>query len=461
MPRIEKDFLGELEVPGEVYYGVQTMRALENFKITDIPIAIEPRFVAALGYVKKAAALANLELGSLPNEIGPAIIKACDAVIAGELDQQFVVDVIQGGAGTSTNMNANEVIANRALEELGQPKGAYEIVHPNNHVNCSQSTNDAYPTALRVALLLIIPDLADGLQELSAAFRQKADEFKSIGKIGRTQLQDAVPMTLGQEFAAFANTIVEDVERLVSVKTLFYEVNLGATAIGTGLNTPPGYAAKAVTNLAQLTGLPFVSSVDLIEATWDAGAYVQLSGVLRRIAVKLSKICNDLRLLSSGPRTGFNEINLPPMQPGSSIMPGKVNPVIPEVVNQIAFQAMGMDVAIAMAAEAGQLQLNAMEPLIAYNLFSMLESLKRGCRALALRCVQGITANPEVCARHLNNSLSVAAVLNTLLGYEKSCALAKEATECGSTIRELVIKKGIMDEKQFDELLGLKSQLES
>lgn len=456
MPRVEKDFLGELEMPDHAYYGVQTQRAMDNFKITDIPISIEPRFVSALGYVKKAAALANLELGVLPPEIGPAIIKACDAVIAGELNHHFTVDVIQGGAGTSTNMNANEVIANRALEELGLAKGSYDIVHPNNHVNCSQSTNDAYPTALRVALLLIIPDLIRAMQDLSVDFRRKADEFKQIMKIGRTQLQDAVPMTLGQEFGAFATTIVEDVERLETVKALFYEVNIGATAIGTGLNAVPGYTEKVVEHLSGLTGLPLVSSLDLIEATWDTGAYVQLSGVLRRIAVKLSKICNDLRLLSSGPRAGFNEINLPPMQPGSSIMPGKVNPVIPEVVNQIAFQTVGMDVSIAMAAEAGQLQLNAMEPLIAYNLFTMLETLKRGCRVLGKRCVQGITANEEICARHLNNSLSIVTALNPIIGYEKSCALAKEAAASGQTIRELILKKGIMDEKQCDELLCFK-----
>ena len=375
--RLEHDFLGEKEIPDSVYYGVQTLRALENFKITDIPISIEPRFVQALGYVKKAAALANMDLGVLPDEIARAIIAACDAVIAGELNDQFVVDVIQGGAGTSTNMNANEVIANKALEILGHEKGRYEIVHPNNHVNCSQSTNDAYPTAFRLALLLIIPDLMEALQSLSQAFRDKADEFKDILKMGRTQLQDAVPMSLGQEIGAFATTITEDVERLKVVSSLFNEINLGATAIGTGINAPPGYAPVAVDHLKKLTGLPMQTSVDLIEATWDTGAYVQLSGLLRRIAVKLSKICNDLRLLSSGPRAGLNEINLPKMQPGSSIMPGKVNPVIPEVVNQIAFEVIGMDVTVTLAAEAGQLQLNVMEPIMAFELFMMLET--SGC----------------------------------------------------------------------------------
>ena len=350
--------MGEKEISDSVYYGVQTLRALENFKITDIPISIGPRFVQALGYVKKAAALANMDLGVLPDEIARAIIAACDAVIAGELNDQFVVDVIQGGAGASTNMNANEVIANKALEILGHEKGRYEIVHPNNHVNCSQSTNDAYPTAFRLALLLIIPDLMEALQSLSQAFRDKAEEFKDILKMGRTQLQDAVPMSPGQEFGAFATTITDDVERLKVVSSLFHEINLGATAIGTGINAPPGHAPVAVDHLKKLTGLPMQTSVDLIEASWDTGAYAQLSGLLRRIAVKLSKICNDLRLLSSGPRTGLNEINLPKMQPGSSIMPGKVNPVIPEVVNQIAFEVIGMDVTVTLAAEAGQLHIN-------------------------------------------------------------------------------------------------------
>lgn len=454
-PRIEKDFLGAKAIPPDAYYGVQTQRAIENFRITDISISLEPRMIQAFGYVKKAAAMANMDLEVLPENVGKAIVAACDAVIAGELNDHFVVDVIQGGAGTSTNMNANEVIANKALELLGRSKGDYGLVHPNNHVNCSQSTNDAYPTAFRVALLLIIPSLIDAVKSLSTAFRSKADDFESILKMGRTQLQDAVPMTLGQEFGAFATTIAEDVERLEIVKTLFYEVNLGATAIGTGLNTPPGYAQKAVETLSALTDLPLKQSADLIEATWDTGAYVQLSGVLKRLAVKLSKICNDLRLLSSGPRAGFNEINLPRMQPGSSIMPGKVNPVIPEVVNQIAYQVIGMDVTISLAAEAGQLQLNVMEPVIAFNLFTMLEMLKRGCQVLEERCVLGITANADRCRELVLNSVGIVTALNPVIGYEASAEIAKQALETGKSVHDLVLEKGLLSKEKLDAILSM------
>ncbi len=457
--RTEHDFLGEKEIPNSCYYGIQTLRAVENFKITDIPISIEPRFVQALGHVKKAAALANMDLGVLPENIGKAITEACDAVIAGDFDGQFVVDVIQGGAGTSTNMNANEVIANVALEILGHEKGQYEIVHPNNHVNCSQSTNDAYPTAFRLALLLVIPALMEALQSLSEAFREKAGEFKDIIKMGRTQLQDAVPMSLGQEFGAFATTILEDVERLKVVSGLFYEINLGATAIGTGVNAPPGYAPVVVDHLKKLTGLPMATSMDLIEATSDTGAYVQLSGVLRRVAVKLSKICNDLRLLSSGPTAGFNEINLPKMQPGSSIMPGKVNPVIPEVVNQIAFEVIGMDVTVTLSAEAGQLQLNVMEPIMAFELFMMLEMLKRGSRVLENRCVKGITANAEHCRNLVLNSIGIVTVLNPIIGYEKSAEIAKQALATGKSVREIVIEEGLIEKDKLEELLSVENLL--
>ena len=455
--RIEHDFLGEKEISNDVYYGVQTLRAVENFKITDIPISIEPKMMKALGYVKKAAAMANMDLGVLSEEIGEAIVKACDAVIQGELDDQFVVDAVQGGAGTSTNMNANEVIANKALEILGHEKGQYDIVHPNNHINCSQSTNDAYPTAFRTALLLIIPKLTEAMASLSVALREKAKEFSDVLKMGRTQLQDAVPMTLGQEFGAFATTIAEDVERLVVVKELFYEVNLGATAIGTGINAPSGYRALAVDYLAQLTGLPMKSSADLVEATWDTGAYVQLSGVLRRIAVKLSKICNDLRLLSSGPRAGFNEINLPKMQPGSSIMPGKVNPVIPEVVNQIAFKVIGMDVTVTLASEAGQLQLNVMEPVIAFDLFVMLEMLQRGCRVLEDKCIRGITANRDRCMELVLGSIGIVTALNPIIGYEASAAIAKEALETGRSVHDLALEKGLIEKEKLDEILSVKN----
>jgi len=455
--RTEHDFLGEKEIPADVYYGVQTVRALENFRITDIPISIEPCMVQALGCVKKAAALANMDLGVLPEEVGGAIAAACDEVVAGRLDDQFVVDVIQGGAGTSTNMNANEVIANKALEILGRKKGDYDVVHPNNHVNCSQSTNDAYPTAFRLALLLIIPKLREAMVALSAAFRAKAEAFSDVIKMGRTQLQDAVPMTLGQEFGAFATTIGEDVDRLDTVKELFYEINLGATAIGTGINAPPGYAPVAIDHLRRLTGYPLVRSADLVEATWDTGAYVQLSGLLRRLAVKLSKICNDLRLLSSGPRAGLNEINLPRLQPGSSIMPGKVNPVIPEVVNQIAFQVIGMDVTITMAAEAGQLQLNVMEPVIAFDLFQMLEMLQRGCRVLETRCVAGITANREHCRSMVMNSIGIVTALNPVIGYEASAAVAKEALATGRSVYDLVLEKGLVTKEKLDRIFSMEN----
>ncbi|MFH1999317.1 MAG: aspartate ammonia-lyase [Planctomycetota bacterium] len=455
--RIEKDFLGEKKIPAEAYYGVQTLRAMENFKITDIPISISPRMIKALGYVKKAAAMANMDLGVLPSEIGEAIVKACDYIISGELLKQFKVDVIQGGAGTSTNMNANEVIANKALEILGHEKGCYEIVHPNNHVNCSQSTNDVYPTAFRIALLLIIPDLVDAMLSLQKAFKQKGVEFSEVLKMGRTQLQDAVPMTLGQEFNAFATTISEDVDRINTVKQLFEEINLGATAIGTGINAPPGYMPVAVHHLKKITGLPLRASEDLVEATWDTGAFVQLSGVLKRVASKLSKICNDLRLLSSGPRAGFNEINLPQMQPGSSIMPGKVNPVIPEVVNQIAFQVIGMDLTITLASEAGQLQLNVMEPVMAFNLINMLNMLRRGCHVLEEKCIRGITANKDHCRDLVLNSIGIVTALNPVIGYESSAKVAKEALATGRSVYDIVLEKKLMEKEKLDQILSIEN----
>jgi aspartate ammonia-lyase len=453
--RIEHDLLGVKEIPIDVYFGIQTLRAVENFKITDIPISIEPKMIKALGYVKKAAAMANMDLGVLPRDVGEVIIAACDAVISEELNDQFVVDSIQGGAGTSTNMNANEVIANKALEILGQNKGRYDIVHPNNHVNCSQSTNDAYPTAIRLALLLIIPELENSLTSLSSAFQTKAMEFQTIIKMGRTHLQDAVPMTLAQEFGAFATTIKEDVDRLESARSLFYEVNLGATAIGTGINAPPGYASLVIDNLSKLTGLPITRSIDLIESSWDTGAYIQLSGVLRRVAVKLSKICNDLRLLSSGPRAGFNEINLPLLQPGSSIMPGKVNPVIPEVVNQIAFQVIGMDLTVTLASEAGQLQLNVMEPVMAFDLFVMLEMLQRGCCVLEDKCVRGITANRDRCREMVMNSIGIVTALNPVIGYEGSTLIAMEALATGRAVYDIALEKSGIDKETLDQIFSI------
>ncbi len=455
--RIESDFLGERQISSDVYYGIQTLRAIENFHITNIPISREPRMVRALGYVKKAAALANMDRGLLESRIGEAIVKACDEVIEGNLDNYFIVDALQGGAGTSTNMNANEVIANKALEILGYEKGRYDIIHPNDQVNLCQSTNDVYPTALRIALLLLIPELMESMRALSQTFRKKAHTFKSILKMGRTQLQDAVPMTLGQEFHAFATTITEDVQRLANSMTLFHEINLGATAIGSGINAPDEYRHLVLNRLREISGLSLKSSRDLFEATWDTGAYVQLSGVLKRIAIKLSKICNDLRLLSSGPRTGFGEINLPKAQPGSSIMPGKVNPVIPEVVNQIAFQVIGMDVTVSLASEAGQLQLNAMEPVMIFDLFFMLSILRRGCKVLEERCVRGITANKERCRDLVLNSIGIVTVLAPFIGYGAAAAIAEQASKTGQSIQETARQSGLIDSELIDKMFSIEN----
>jgi len=455
--RIEHDFLGEREIPDSAYYGVQTLRGKENFHITGIPISHASSFITSFGYVKKAAALANRDLDVLEPAIADAICAACDRLIAGELHDQFIVDVIQGGAGTSTNMNANEVIANKALELLGHPKGTYDIVHPNNHVNCSQSTNDAYPTAFRLSLYIEIGQLIEQLGLLRDAFARKGVEFADVLKMGRTQLQDAVPMTLGQEFESFAVNIGEDIRRLEEARMLVTEVNLGATAIGTSINAPEGYPALSVQYLREVSGIPVTLSQNLIEATWDNGAYVQVSGVLKRVAVKLSKICNDLRLLSSGPRCGFNEINLPRLQPGSSIMPGKVNPVIPEVVNQVCYLVIGNDVTVTFAAEAGQLQLNVMEPVLAYCLFQSIEVLTRACATLRERCVDGITANAEHTHAMVMNSVGIVTALNPILGYEQSAAIAKEAFETGGSVIDIVRSKGLLSEEKLAEIFSLEN----
>lgn len=455
--RIEHDFLGEREIPDSAYYGVQTLRGKENFHITGIPISHASSFITSFGYVKKAAALANRDLDVLEPAIADAICAACDRIIAGELHDQFIVDVIQGGAGTSTNMNANEVIANKALELLGHPKGTYDVVHPNNHVNCSQSTNDAYPTAFRLSLYIEIGQLIEQLGLLRDAFARKGDEFADVLKMGRTQLQDAVPMTLGQEFESFAVNIGEDIRRLEEARMLVTEVNLGATAIGTSINAPEGYPALSVQYLREVSGIPVTLSQNLIEATWDNGAYVQVSGVLKRVAVKLSKICNDLRLLSSGPRCGFNEINLPRLQPGSSIMPGKVNPVIPEVVNQVCYLVIGNDVTVTFAAEAGQLQLNVMEPVLAYCLFQSIEVLTRACATLRERCVDGITANAEHTHAMVMNSVGIVTALNPILGYEQSAAIAKEAFETGGSVIDIVRSKGLLSEEKLAEIFSLEN----
>jgi aspartate ammonia-lyase len=452
--RTESDMLGERDVPDDALYGIQTLRALENFPITGVAIREFPSLVAALATVKASAALANMELGLLEAAVGDVIVKACEEIREGRHHEHFLVDVIQGGAGTSTNMNANEVIANRALELRGRPRGDYQTVHPNNHVNLSQSTNDVYPTAVKLALHGSIESLRAAMSQLASAFLAKGDEFSPHIKMGRTQLQDAVPMTLGQEFTAFGHTILEDVERLSEAQALIREINMGATAIGTRINAPPAYAEHVRSHLARLTGLPLITAPDLIEATADTGAFVQLSGVLKRCAVKLSKICNDLRLLSSGPRAGLGEINLPALQPGSSIMPGKVNPVIPEVVNQICFDVIGGDVTVTLAAEAGQLQLNVFEPIIAYRLLRSIETLRNGCVVLRERCIDGITANPARMRQFVEQSIGIVTALVPTIGYEKASAIAKEALETQRGVYELVLEKGLLSRDQLDRLLN-------
>jgi aspartate ammonia-lyase len=452
--RREKDLLGEREIPADRYFGVQTLRAVENFPITGIPIAQYPHLIKALAAVKHAAALANRDLELLESEKAAVIAKAAEEIRAGALHHEFVVDVIQGGAGTSTNMNANEVIANRALELSGHKKGEYAVIHPNNHVNLSQSTNDVYPTALRIAAQFALHELESALGQLKDAFIAKSREFDDIVKMGRTQLQDAVPMTLGQEFHAYGVTIGEDIDRLREAGTLIREINMGATAIGTGINTDPRYAEIVRRHLSAVTGLDLVTSPDLVEATQDTGAFVQLSGILKRIAVKVSKICNDLRLLSSGPRAGLNEINLPAMQPGSSIMPGKVNPVIPEVVNQVCFQVVGNDLTVTMAAEAGQLQLNVFEPVIAFNLFQSVDMLSQACHVMREKCVVGITANRDRIRQLLERSIGIVTALVPYIGYEKASAVAQEALEADRGVYELVLEKGWLTREQLDEVLS-------
>ncbi|MBN2469273.1 MAG: aspartate ammonia-lyase [Anaerolineae bacterium] len=451
--RTEQDSLGERRIPEESYYGVQTLRAVENFPISDVPISKYPFLIKALGCIKQAAAMANLDLGLLDPEVAKAIIAAAEEVRQGALARHFAVDVIQGGAGTSTNMNANEVIANRALELLGYARGEYAHVHPLNHVNLSQSTNDVYPTALKIALHLAIDDLIQAMGELRDGFTAKAAEFADVIKMGRTQLQDAVPMTLGQEFSTYAVMLEEDIERLREVAQLIVEINMGATAIGTGINAHPEFAVQVCQHLRALTGLPLVIAPNLVEATQDTGVFVQVSGVLKRVAVKLSKTANDLRLLSSGPRTGLGEINLPPLQPGSSIMPGKVNPVIPEVVNQVAFEVIGNDLIVTMAAQAGQLQLNVMEPVVAYALFNSLTHLRNACRVFQTRCVAGITANREHLRRMVENSIGIVTALNPYIGYDQSAAIAKEALSSGRGVVELVLEHGLLTREQVDEIL--------
>lgn len=452
--RTEKDLLGEKEVPYEALYGVQTLRALENFPITGEPLREYPELIEAIAAVKEAATLANHDLKLIDDERMDVIVRAAREIRAGRHHEHFLVDMIQGGAGTSTNMNANEVIANRALELLNRPRGDYEMVSPNSHVNLSQSTNDVYPTAVRLALHISIEGFRKELRLLCDAFALKGKEFAPMLKMGRTQMQDAVPMTLGQEFMAFAHTMGEDVDRLGEAQLLIREINLGATAIGTGINAPPGYAELARKHLSAIVGVTLITAPDLVEATSDTGAFVQLSGVMKRTAVKLSKICNDLRLLSSGPRAGFGEINLPPMQPGSSIMPGKVNPVIPEVVNQVCFDVIGGDVTVTMAAEGGQLQLNAFEPVIAYRLLRSIDTMRNACQVLRERCVNGITANVDRMRYFVEHSIGIVTALVPVIGYEAATDIAKTALDSGRGVFEIVLERGLLTRDQLDTILN-------
>ncbi|MCM2301279.1 MAG: aspartate ammonia-lyase [Flavobacteriaceae bacterium] len=459
MYRIENDLLGDLQVPENAYYGVQTQRAIENFYISGVKLNQYPQFIKGLAYVKWAAAETNFTLGLLDENLKNAIVAAAKEVIEGKFDREFPIDMIQGGAGTSTNMNINEVLANRALEILGHQKGEYQFCSPNDHVNLSQSTNDAYPTAIKLAAINSNNQLIEHLILLIQSFRNKGEEFSHVLKMGRTQLQDAVPMTLGQEFEAYAANLEEEIARLNQNSNLFLEINMGATAIGTGLNAAPGYAKLCAENLAKITGLPFVSAPNLIEATPDTGSYVIYSSALKRMAIKISKICNDLRLLSSGPRCGFNEINLPPMQPGSSIMPGKVNPVIPEVMNQVCFRVIGNDLTVTFAAEAGQLQLNVMEPVLIYAILESMALLTNGMDTLREKCIDGITANEEHCRSMVLNSIGIVTALNPHIGYKNSTKIAKEALETGKSVYNLVLEYNILSKEQLDDILNPENML--
>lgn len=456
--RIEVDLLGQREVPNDAYWGIHTLRAIENFNISKNVISDVPEFVRGMVMVKKATAMANGDLGAIPKKIAKAIVQACDEVLHnGRCMDQFPSDVYQGGAGTSVNMNTNEVIANLALEILGHKKGEYKIVNPMDHVNASQSTNDAYPTGFRIAVYNSVMHLIAKVLYLQQSFESKANEFANVLKMGRTQLQDAVPMTVGQEFKAFSVLLDEEVKNLKRTAELLLEVNLGATAIGTGLNTPEGYSSLAVKYLSEVTQLPCVLSENLIEATSDCGAYVMVHGALKRTAVKLSKVCNDLRLLSSGPRAGLNEINLPELQAGSSIMPAKVNPVVPEVVNQVCFKVIGNDATITFAAEAGQLQLNVMEPVIAQSMFESIELLSNACVNLRDKCIDGITVNKEICENYVFNSIGIVTYLNPFIGHHEGDIVGKICATTGRSVREVVLERGLLTEEQLDDILSVEN----
>ena len=459
--RVESDLLGELQVPADAYYGVQTQRALNNYKISNTRMCDYPEYVIAMAYVKMAAAEANARLGVMDRQIADAIVAACKEIAAGKLLDQFPVDMMQGGAGTSVNMNANEVIANRALELMGHKKGEYQFCSPNDHVNCAQSTNDAYPSAFRYCFFRMNKKVEKALRDLIASFRAKGEEFKDIIKMGRTQLQDAVPMTSGQEFNAFANNLEEELANLERNAVLLKEINMGGTAIGTGLNAVPGFAELCTRLLTEFSGDTFEKAPDLVEATPDTGAYVSYSAALKRLAVKLSKTCNDLRLMASGPRCGLHEINLPPMAPGSSIMPGKVNPVIPEVTNQVCFKVIGNDTAVCFAAEAGQLQLNVMEPVIVECILESQTWLINVMDTLRTKCVDGITVNAEHCYEMVKHSIGIVTALNPYIGYKASTKVAKEALESGRSVYDLVLEHGLMSKEKLDEALDPKAMTAS
>jgi len=451
--RTESDLLGELQVPAEAYYGVQTQRGIDNYKVSNMKMSDFPEYIIAMGFIKLAAVEANHELGVINDEIYGAIAQACRELISGKMHDQFPTDMVQGGAGTTVNMNANEVIANRALEIMGHERGDYRYCSPNDHVNCAQSTNDAYPSAFRYAFIRMNRGMVSELKRLIEALRKKGDEFNDSIKMGRTQLQDAVPMTSGQEFHAFANNLEEEVANIDRNIRLLYEINMGGTAIGTGLNASAGYAELCVKKLRELTGEPFALATDLVEATPDTGAYVSYSASLKRLAVKLSKTCNDLRLMASGPRCGLHEINLPPMAPGSSIMPGKVNPVIPEVTNQVCFKVIGNDTAVTFAAEAGQLQLNVMEPIITECIFESITWLRNVMKILREKCIDGITINREHNLETVKHSIGIVTALNPVIGYKTSTKIAKEALETGKSVYNLVLEHGLLSKEQLDKLL--------
>lgn len=451
--RTETDSIGDLEIPATAYWGVHTARAHENFPIAQRPISVYPGFIRAFACVKQAAARANKEIGALDEQRAAFIDQACEDIKTGMLLDQFVVGVVQGGAGTSTNMNANEVITNRALELAGHEKGDYGFINPNDHTNRSQSTNDTYPTAIKIAIAFSLEGLLNELRLLADSFAAKGREFSHIVKVGRTQLQDAVPMTLGQEFNAFAVTLREEIDRLSETLPLLSEVNMGATAIGTGINAPKGYRAAVVSHLRDITGLELVTAGDLVESTSDTGVFVTFSGALKRSALKLSKISNDLRLLSSGPQAGFGEINLPARQAGSSIMPGKVNPVIPESVSQVAYSVAGADVTVSMAVEAGQLQLNAFEPIIAHSLFQSITWLERACQTLRVNCIDGITANEDRLDDMVSRSVTVITALAPVIGYAAAAKLAKEALATNAKISDLVTSRGLLEQAELDDIL--------